>query len=296
MRAGQRALRRAVLARAATSESEPPRSTDRRSVGVRRLQRRVSVTNPGTNIPNPGGTGVVQTNAATIQTYLQQLCAGGAVTVDASSGAVAMSGGFCTAPTYPAGFVGPHAAAPAQTSSTPVGCGCLCDMIASGHAWTITVDDAGWPQTVFDDHAKAAQPGIGSGGDVTAPSPNSPHLWGAGTASGGTLDIAPWLVLGHELCGHGWMGDRGAHGPDEAQRRGQGGHQETVRRENLIRSEHGIEARGGFKDPNCGESYSRDRASPGTVNWSSYRSVCISWRSAYNAAHGTHYDIGDRIP
>ena len=37
---------------------------------------------------------------------------------------------------------------------------------------------------------------------VTAPSPNSTKLWGAGTVSGSALDVDPWLVLGHELCGH----------------------------------------------------------------------------------------------
>jgi hypothetical protein len=299
LRDGELALRRAVVARAAADpvrESGTARSMEQRPRRQRLLHRRVTVRNPGANIPNPGGTGVVQTNAATIQAYLQQLCAAGAVTVNAASGAVALSAGFCAAPTNPPGFVGPPAPSGAQASSTPVGCGCLCDMIASGHTWTITVDDAQWPHTSFDDHAKAAQPGVGTGGDVTAPSPNSPNLWGAGTASGGTLDIPPWLVLGHELCGHGWMGDRGAHGADEAQPRGQGGHQETVRRENLIRAEHGIELRGGFKDPNCGESYSRDRASPGTVNWSSFRNICIQWRNAYNTAHGTSYRITDRIP
>lgn len=295
LREGRIALRRAIADRAPEAGERVARPVERAQRWPV-LQRSLRVRNPGANIPNPGGTGVVQTNAATIQAYLQQLCASGSVTVDGGTGAVALASGFCAMQPLPAGFVGPPSPSPAQTSATPVGCGCLCDMIASGHIWTIVVDDIDWPHTAFDDHRAAVTPGTGTGGDVTAPSPNSTKLWGAGTVSGRTLDIAPWLVLGHELCGHAWMGDQGRHGPDEARPRGRGGHQETVRRENLIRAEHNIERRGSFKDPNCGESYWRDRANPGTVNWSSYRNTCIQWRAAYNRAHGTRYRITDRIP
>jgi hypothetical protein len=114
--------------------------------------------------------------------------------------------------------------------------------------------------------------------------------------SGKTTDIPSWLVLGHELCGHAWMGDRGTHGPDHAQPRGEGGHQETVKRENMLRAEHGIELRGNFRAPNCGESYSRDKAAPAAVQWSSYRNACIAWRNDYNAKNGTAYTITDTIP
>lgn len=299
LRAGRTALRRAVAARTPASPagaSEPPARPLDRAQRPRALQRTVRVRNPGTNIANPGGTGVVQTNAATIEAYLQMLCAAGAVTVDASTGAVSLAAGFCQWTPLPSGMQGPPSPSRAHMSSTPAGCDCLCDMIDSAHAWTIVVDDVDWPHTSFADDTAAETPGTGTGGEVTAPSPNSPRLWGTGTISGGTLDIAPWLVLGHELCGHGWLGDKGLHGPDHTPPRGQGGHQETVRQENLIRAEHGIEARGGFKDPNCGESYWRDRAHPGTVHWSSFRNICIQWRRAYNRRHHTSYGISDRIP
>jgi hypothetical protein len=183
---------------------------------------------------------------------------------------------------------------PAEKSSTPTGCGCLCDMIASANAWTIVVDDVSWPHTDFDDPAKAET--SGTGGKVTAPSPNSPKLWGTATVSGKTLDMDSWLVLGHELCGHGWLGDRGKHGPDHAKRRGEGGHQETVKRENLIRDEHKIERRGGFKDPYCGESFWRDKATNGPVQWSSSVAVCQAWRDDYNKKNKTSYKISDKIP
>jgi hypothetical protein len=185
-------------------------------------------------------------------------------------------------------------------SATRTGCGCICDMTASGHTWKVVVDDAvgSWPHTNFDDDdaANGKKPG-GSGGRVTAPSPNSPKFWGAATTAGTTLNIDPWLVLGHELCGHAWLGDSGSHGPDETPNaRGEGGHQVTVGRENLIRGEHGVQARGSFKDPYCGESFSRDKAAPAAINWSAYLSTCQTWRTNYNAANGTTYKMSDKIP
>lgn len=260
------------------------------------VHRTVKVANPKANIPNPTGKGVVQTNAATIESYLKDICLEGSVTVDAASGNVSITASFCSPAPMPAGFVGPLAAS-AKTSSTPAGCGCLCDMVSSKHAWTIVVDDVAWPNTKFDDLAAAdGVPPGGTGGTVTAPSPNSPKLWGAGTAGGGTAEIPSWLVLGHELCGHGWLGDRGAHGPDRSSPRGEGGHQETVTRENLIRGEHGMKLRGTFKDPNCGESFWRDKAGPGPIVWSDYRKTCIAWRDDYNKKNGTTYTITDAIP
>ena len=84
-------------------------------------------------------------------------------------------------------------------------------MVASGHTWTIVVDDGAWPHTNFDDDdaANGVTAG-GSGGSVTAPSPNSPKLWGAGTAKGGTLDIPSWLVLATSCAAmRGWaIGER----------------------------------------------------------------------------------------
>lgn len=263
------------------------------------LRRKVVVDKPKDPIPRPGGKGVVQTNAQTIKDYLATLCGAGAPTVDSGTGAVDIGSSFCTRPQATVwGLNMPWTtASPAEQSKTPAGCGCICDLVKTAHLWTIRVDDSSWPHTVFDDDAAAIgkKPG-GSGGMVFAPSPNSPKLWGAGTASGKELNIDPWLVLGHELCGHGWLGNFGKHGPDEAAPRGEGGHQETVARENQLRQEHGIELRGTFKQPNCGESFWRDKSAPGTVNWSSYRAVCQAWRTRYNAANGTTYKITDTIP
>ena len=263
------------------------------------LRRKIMVDKSKDAIPRPGGKGIVKTNAQTIADYLTTLCGAGAPTVDSGTGAVGIGSSFCTRPQATLWGVGMPwtTASPAEQSKTPAGCGCICDLVNSAHVWTIRVDDASWPHTVFDDDdaANGKKPG-GTGGMVFAPSPNSPKLWGAATASGKELNIDPWLVLGHELCGHGWLGNFGRHGPDETKPRGEGGHQETVARENLLRQEHGIELRGTFKQPNCGESFWRDKSAPGTVNWSFFHAVCQAWRNRYNAAHGTKYKITDTIP
>ena len=225
----------------------------------RQIQRTLSVEKPSDNIPNPGGKGATQTNADTAQQYLNILCGAGKPTVTAT-GDVSLEFGLCAPFLF--GFFG-NLPSPASLSATPTGCNCLCDIVNSGNAWTILIDDVDWPHTDFDDNSAANDPTSGgTGGRVTAPSPNSPKFWGAATAKGNDLNIDPWLVLGHELCGHAWMGNKGGHAVDTTQKRGRGGHQATVERENLIRQEHGIEARGTFKDPNCGESFWRDNAKP----------------------------------
>jgi hypothetical protein len=131
---------------------------------------------------------------------------------------VNVSKAFCTDAPLPKGMVGPPTPSPAGLSKTPTGCGCLCGLCSSAHHWTISVDDINWPFTAFDD-GTGCTPG-GTGGTVTTPSPNSSKLWGAATTSGKALDIDPWLVLGHELCGHGWLGNRGKACRDEPPRVG----------------------------------------------------------------------------
>lgn len=262
------------------------------------INRKLSVTDPAASIPNPTGKGLVQTNRVTVLKYLSTLCASGSPAVSAG-GEVSVSPSFCTDKAYPPDFIGPIPMT-ASKSGTPVGCGCICDLVASANDWHITVDDSSWPHTVFADDPKARTPGSGgSGGEVTTPSPNSPKLWGAVTATGIFQDIDPWLVLGHELCGHGWLGDKGEAGKDEVKPRGRGGHQETVERENLLRDEHGLGRRGTYRQPYCGESFSHatgTAASFGTVTMSSYFTECQKWRKEYNKLNGTAFTDSDVIP
>jgi hypothetical protein len=265
------------------------------------LRRKLKVHKPTDKIPTPGGKGVVQTNAETVKNYLANLCAGGSPTVDPTTGEIDIAKSFCTEGFLAKLGVAPGPPTPAAQSylKTATGCGCICDIVQSANEWKIQVDDTKWPHTDFaDDAAAKGTSGKlgGSGGVVTAPSPNSTKAWGAATASGKELDIDPWLVLGHELCGHAWLGNTGSAGPDETSPRGEGGHQETVARENQLRKEHGIELRGTFKQPNCGESYWRDKGAPGKVNWSDFRKVCQAWRADYNKKNKTTFKITDTIP
>lgn len=248
--------------------------------GSAALQRKVNVTDPKKAIPDPTGKGLKQSNAETIEGYLRTLCSDGTVTVDRASGAVALKAGFC-APWLSPGTAGPPAPAPVDKAKERTGCGCLCDMVDSPNPFNIEVNDVDWPHT--------------SGNTVTTPSPNSDKLWGAGTVSGKALNIDPWLVLGHEFCGHAWLAERGL--PDTNATRGEGGHQETVARENALRAEHGMEGRGSFKDPFCGESFFQDKdaggGKPGPVQWSSYLAKCEAWRKK---TYGGKYKISDKIP
>ena len=195
------------------------------------LHRKVNVEKPKDLIKNPTGKGLVQTNAKTVEGYLRTLCSQGKVSVKGSG---SVGADFCSKT--------------ANKSKEPTGCNCLCDMVGSPKYYMIVVDDKDWPHTL--------------GRVVTTPSPNSPKLWGAATASGKAMNIDPWLVLGHELCGHAWLAEKGI---PENKIRGEGGHQKAVRRENKLRKEHGIEGRGSFKDPYCGESFWQDKAKPGSV-------------------------------
>ena len=63
----------------------------------------------------------------------------------------------------------------------------------------------------------------------------------------------------HELCGHAWLGQKGLRYQCHARR---GRSPETVARENELRKEHGIEARGSFKDPFAGNPSGRPRPAP----------------------------------
>ena len=256
------------------------------------INRTLSVLDPAINIPNPTGTGLVRTNSQTVLDYLNNLCPSGGISIN-QSGVVAIPPQFCMS----FRFLGLSLPSPADISSTPTGCNCLCDIINSPNSWEILIDDSNWPHTSFTSHQLAST--TGTGGVVTAPSPNRQTIHGAVTASGGFVDIDPWLILGHELCGHGWLGNQGAHGPDDTPARGRGGHQLTVERENLLRDEHGIARRGTFRQPFCGESFSHPigtNPTRRTVTMSTYLSACRQWRREYNRLNKTRFTISQDMP
>jgi hypothetical protein len=116
------------------------------------------------------------------------------------------------------------------------------------------------------------------------------NKFGAATAGGAKTIVENYLVLGHELCGHAWLDEKGL--PDDNATRGKGGHQEAVGRENELRSEHGVDLRGKFKDPFCGESFSQDKTT-GVITWSPSLQICADWRKK---TYGGKYKISDKIP
>ena len=244
------------------------------------LHRKVTVDKAKDPIPNPTGKGLKQTNAETVEGYLQTLCSDGKVSVDRTSGSVSLTAADFCAPTPVARRRGrPTRAIARHQVQRADGLQCLCDMVGSANDFTVGVDDKEWPHT--------------KGQTVTTPSPNSPKLWGTATVSGKKMLTDPWLVLGHELCGHAWLAEKGL--PEGSAQRGEGGHQETVARENELRKEHGIEERGGFKDPYCGESFSRAKGKkgPGPVQWSKHVATCAAWRKK---KYKGKYKISDKIP
>lgn len=250
------------------------------------IMRTLRVEEADQPVPTPNPNGPTPTRAAAIEGYLQQLAPQGGIQVHRSSGMVSATGEFCQSRGFfgrlgrglASGFqtgarIGAYAlgvgAIPgailgaliggiagifgsdsqAEESSTPTGSTCVCDFINGRNPWTIRVSDQETPLT----------------GDtfVRVTGPYSPRAYGAATVSGRLDTVEPWLALGHELCGHAWLQE---HHQDEDIRPGVDAlhHHRTVDRENLLRQEHGLEARGyHLRDPYCGESFHRDRATPG---------------------------------
>ena len=307
------------------------------------LMRRLAVERPDKLIPNPGGNDLVQTNAETIEQYLQSLSSEGRPLVNRISGEVSMSNrefcqhrgfwqrlgrgiesGFVQGARIGAYFLGVGAIpgsilgaliggvagifgadSQAEESSTPTASTCICDFINSPNSWKIRIDDSDTPLTGDD--------------FVRVQSPNSPRIYGTATVSGRLETTEPWLQLGHELCGHAWLQEQRQseeNVPSEHLR-----HHRTVERENLLRQEHGLEARGfRLRDPYCGESFYRERGNPqGPVRWqrlydernrqviitnripginpdATYLDECQQMREQYLGDLARQYRVDQRIP
>jgi hypothetical protein len=286
------------------------------------LVRKLMVDQPGNNIPNPQGNGLVQTHAEAIEQYLRTLSAAGHPTVNRTTGQVTMDREFCQkrglggrfgrglkAGFMKGGRIGAYflgvgaipgailgaliggiagmfgADSQAEEAGTKTSSTCLCDFVTSDLVTKIEINDQVTP--------------AGGATLVRIPSPNSPKQWGAATMGGQLQNEPPWLILGHELCGHAWLEIHRPgtdEGPGEVERNysqnTQTGeislagdyatgqvtppragqylrHGKTVERENLIRAEHGLPARGyRLRDPYCGESFWQDRGVPNSpLHW-----------------------------
>ncbi|HSG40928.1 MAG TPA: hypothetical protein VLE27_14915, partial [Thermoanaerobaculia bacterium] len=316
-----------------------------------RLRRALRVARPAEPVPTPSPSGRTPTNGEAIEGYLRTMAPQAGANVDRSNGQVGVNEEFCRTrgqrflhrwgqDTLAGGRIGAYAlgigAIPgfiigglvglvrgiveaasgpdsqAAASSTPTGSTCLCDFVTGGNLWTIEVNDNQHPRTGSADHRI-----------VQVPSPNSPRIWGAATASGRLQNMEPWLVLSHELCGHAWLieNQRG-RGDEEGTVEGEHArHNRSVERENLIRQEHGLEARGfRLRDPYCGESFYRMRSDPtGSAQFDhllpevqremvrrqglhpemadeTYLDQCQALRETYLGERARRYRVEERIP
>jgi hypothetical protein len=228
-----------------------------------------------------------------------------------------------------AGLFGNESISAAGASSTPTGAKCLCTIVNSSNPWTIEINDTDHPRTMHENdprdplHIRSLP-----GGRVRVTSPNSPQTWGVATM-GGTLENAPtWLLLSHELCGHAWLQEKklpeetsGGAGAVRDPNTGQlsvgnsdqlnpnttapHGDEFAIQRENLIRQEHGLPSRGyRIRDPYCGESFWRDRATPqgqphftegGDPNFT-FMQQCQFLRSQLPENRNGQYRIDQQIP
>ena len=145
------------------------------------------------------------------------------------------------------------AAAPATTTDT-----CFCDLhnSADPDPWKILIDDADWPHTeeanrrvTLHSTRSAAQFGA----------------WGGGAQAGKRIEQGNPRVLGHELCGHAHLMEKGTHPASKLVKKGgklvgRPSHDDTVKVENKVASEAfgaAAEERGSFADPHHGESFAR---------------------------------------
>lgn len=216
----------------------------------------------------------------------------------------------------------------AASSDRPAGSTCVCDFVHGGEQTVIEINDDERP--------------VGAAARVRVPSPNNRLRTGAATQSGRLEITEPWLIVAHELCGHAWLAIHGGDyeegrpedraplvgrdragqprisepegtpddpfgGPMRQPRAGQYlRHGRTVERENRIRAEHGLEARGfRLRDPYCGESFTQER---GVANaprrWQEDRGSdvrtfleqCEFLRSQLPESRRRRYRIDEQIP
>jgi hypothetical protein len=281
------------------------------------LMRRLAVHEPATTTPSADPSARALTNAEAVEQYLRTMAPDGQIAVDRTTGECraapefcakrggwgrftrGVASGFKTGAKIGAygllvgaipgaiigaligGFAGLFGAdSQAEESSTPTGSTCVCDFIKLPHTWTIEIKDNERPRTLNNRR-------------VWVPPPNASRTWGAATVGGRLETVAPWLALSHELCGHAWLEERRrASGSDEDEEGVVEGedarHHRSVERENLIRAEHGLEARGfRLRDPYCGETFYRERRDPPTT---------VRWPELHDAANQQALREAGRAP
>ncbi len=305
------------------------------------VMRRLVVHDPTSAVPSAGGTGRRMTNAEAVEGYLRTMAPDGGITVNRTNGVCsAATQDFCTRRggwgrftrgvasgfkrgaeigayalligAIPGAIIGGliggivglfgGADSAAEESSTPTGSTCVCDFLTMPRTWTIEIRDNEHPATLNTQR-------------VWVPPPNPTRQFGAALASGRLETNQPWLILSHELCGHAWLEERqrasGSVGDEEGTVEGEDArHHRSVERENLIRAEHGLEARGfRLRDPYCGESFYIESSDPQrNVVWpetgsarqagtnETYLQQCQLLREQYLGNLARRYNVRQRIP
>jgi hypothetical protein len=274
--------------------------------GMKMIQRSMQVIKPDDKIPNPTGTGLVQTNGETVISYLNEICKDASPSI--SSGIVSIDPTFCTGTVKDASG---NAVSKIQQSKTPAGCACACEMIQSPNAFKIVISDTATAGTRSDSLLLARTSGTGA--TITVPSPNGTVV--ETMSKSGKLEKAPsWLVFAHELCGHASFMNKGKSLDDFVGNasQGRGTHTATTNIENKIRKEHDIEARGTHRDPCCGAEADGVVAASGVKTCSDFLKTskgqtmvqdpntilfeCKKWRDEYNQLNGTSFTLEDAVP
>jgi hypothetical protein len=260
------------------------------------ISRKVAVENPDNDIPNPSGTGLVQTNVETVLDYMSQLCPDTGMVANAGSIEL-VDTGFC----FPSvKQKDGNFKSPAELSAHPVSCECICEMVMDPlQNIVIRIDDS--------DNGNANTNSTSGGATISVPSPNMNIIPVRG-ASGKTIDTPHFIVLGHELCGHHFLTRRGSPERENTQNFDRGAHDPAIKRENLIREEHGLDKRATFRDPccglgtstdqdlnktsgKCGNEFEKNKDIKGTA-----ANECKHWRDEFNKLNGTSFTTDDTIP
>src|SRR5436190_11010364 len=223
------------------------------TISDNKIARKISVENPDSPIPNPGGNGVNQTNGETVFNYINELCPDTDWMIQ--DGRIELlDTNFC----FPSEEQEDGTfKSPSQLSAHPVSCECLCET---------SMDPLDNIVIRINDHEEGtgSTNDIATGTTINVPSPNAKEAKVMG-ASGTMVDSPPFIILAHELCGHHLLN---RHGNDDENMLNdkRGGHDPTINRENEIRDEHGIDQRGTFRDPCCGLGDNSPEGMQGTTH------------------------------
>ncbi len=186
-----------------------------RQISKNLIQRNITVQNPAAQTPNIPIPFLNMTNSEIVERWINELCPSGNWAVNSGTGVVSSP--------IRATFCGPRPvrrSAHFSTSGTRTSCKCLCELTAPGSkdirvhpANTFNVATGGGTASVnvttagegVTTYPGAGRPGynVGVSGrefvGIEGAGDTSPH---SGTGQNQVLRDPPWIIFGHEVCGH----------------------------------------------------------------------------------------------